>query len=53
MIPIEVILLTLRSKLADSFLNEIQLCCNLDLLEEIREQAQIRLTAYQQQLARY
>lgn len=34
-------------------MNEIQLRSYLDLLEKRRKQAQIRLVAYHQQLARY
>ena len=51
-IPLEVGLPTLRSELCDQGLNNLNVARELDLAEERREAAAIRLAAYQQQLAR-
>ena len=51
-IPLEVGLPTLRSELCDQGLNDLNVARELDLAEERREAAAIRLAAYQQQLAR-
>ena len=51
-IPLEVGLPTLRSELLDQGLNEVNLAKQLDLAEERRDVATVRLAAYQQQLAR-
>ncbi|XXG48168.1 hypothetical protein AAC387_Pa02g2685 [Persea americana] len=51
-IPLEVGFPTLRSKLCDQGLNDVNLARELDLAEERRETVAIRLAAYQQQLAR-
>ena len=51
-IPLEVGLPTLRSELCDQGLNDQNVARELDLAEERREAAAIRLAAYQQQLAR-
>ncbi|KAJ8632913.1 hypothetical protein MRB53_026249 [Persea americana] len=51
-IPLEVGLPTLRSELCEQGLNDLNVARELDLAEERREAAAIRLTAYQQQLAR-
>ena len=51
-IPLEVGLPTLRSELCDQGLNDLNVDRELDLAEERREAAAIRLAAYQQQLAR-
>ena len=51
-IPLEVGLPTLRSELCDQGLNDLSVARELDLAEERREAAAIRLAAYQQQLAR-
>ena len=51
-IPLEVGLPTLRSELFDQGLNEVNLAKQLDLAEERREIAAVRLAAYQQQLAK-
>ncbi|XXG90595.1 hypothetical protein AAC387_Pa12g2323 [Persea americana] len=51
-IPLEVGLLTLRSELCDQGLNDLNVARELNLAEERREAAAIRLAAYQQQLAK-
>ena len=51
-IPLEVGLPTLRSELCDQGLNDVNLARELDLAEERRKAAAIRLAAYQQQLAK-
>ncbi|XXG46965.1 hypothetical protein AAC387_Pa02g1687 [Persea americana] len=51
-IPLEVGLPTLRSELCEQGLNYLNVAWELDLAEERREAAAIRLAAYQQQLAR-
>ncbi|KAJ8619484.1 hypothetical protein MRB53_028013 [Persea americana] len=51
-IPLEVGLPTLRSELCDQGLNNLNVARELDLAEERREAAAIRLAAYQPQLAR-
>ncbi|KAJ8639950.1 hypothetical protein MRB53_016644 [Persea americana] len=51
-IPLEVGPPTLRSKLCNQRLNDINLARELDLAKERRESAAICLAAYQQQLAR-
>ena len=51
-IPLEVGLPTFRSELCDQGLNDLNVARELDLAEEGREAAAIRLAAYQQQLAK-
>lgn len=51
-IPLEVGLPTLRTGLFDQGENDVSLAKELDLAEERREAAAVRLTAYQQQLIR-
>ena len=51
-IPLEVGLPTLRSAAFDTGLNEQTLAKDLDLIEERREAALIKLTSYHQQLSR-
>ncbi|XXG88270.1 hypothetical protein AAC387_Pa12g0503 [Persea americana] len=51
-IPLEVGLPTLRTKLCDQGLNDLNVARELDFAEERRKAAAIRLAAYQQQLAR-
>lgn len=52
-IPIEVVVSTMHSDLADSPLNEVHVCYTLDQIKEKWEQTQIKLVAYHYQLAHY
>ncbi|KAK3006537.1 hypothetical protein RJ639_015910 [Escallonia herrerae] len=53
LIPVEIGLPSFRLLTYDPNMNDEALRCNLDLLDEQRDQAQLRLTAYQQRVARY
>ncbi|KAK3033998.1 hypothetical protein RJ639_033283 [Escallonia herrerae] len=53
LIPVEIGLPSLRLLTYDPNMNDEVLHCNLDLLDEQRDQAQLRLAAYQQRVARY
>ena len=53
MVPVEIVLPTLRMENFKEEANSEQLRANVDLLEEAREQAQQRMVAYQQRVARY
>ncbi|KAK2998279.1 hypothetical protein RJ639_022952 [Escallonia herrerae] len=53
LIPVEIGLPSLRLLTYDPNMNDEALRCNLDLLDEQRDQAQLRLAAYQQCVARY
>ncbi|KAK3010618.1 hypothetical protein RJ639_010794 [Escallonia herrerae] len=53
LIPVEIGLPSLRLLTYDPNMNDEALRCNLDLLDEQRDQAQLRLAAYQQRVARY
>ncbi|KAK3009335.1 hypothetical protein RJ639_014476 [Escallonia herrerae] len=53
LIPVEIGLPSLRLLTYDLNMNDEALRCNLDLLDEQRDQAQLRLAAYQRRVARY
>ncbi|KAK3007588.1 hypothetical protein RJ639_013333 [Escallonia herrerae] len=53
LIPVEIGLPSLRLLTYDPNMNDEALRCNLDLLDEQRDQAQLRLATYQQRVARY
>ncbi|KAK3039686.1 hypothetical protein RJ639_027027 [Escallonia herrerae] len=53
LIPVEIGLPSLCLLTYDPNMNDEALRCNLDLLDEQRDQAQLRLAAYQQRVARY
>ncbi|KAK3000809.1 hypothetical protein RJ639_022457 [Escallonia herrerae] len=53
LIPVEIGLPSLRLLTYDPNMNNEALRCNLDLLDEQRDQAQLRLAAYQHRVARY
>ena len=53
MIPIELKLPSVRVVAFDEQRNSQDLKANLDLLEEKRETAQVRMVAYKQKVARY
>uniref|UniRef100_A0A2N9IT33 Uncharacterized protein n=1 Tax=Fagus sylvatica TaxID=28930 RepID=A0A2N9IT33_FAGSY len=52
-IPVEVGLTTWRTKNYDEVSNDAQLQSNLDLVDEVRDQAEARTRVYQQRMARY
>jgi hypothetical protein len=52
-IPVEIGLTTWRTNHHDEISNNSQLRMNLDLLDEARDQAEVRTRAYQQRMARY
>ncbi|KAK3012296.1 hypothetical protein RJ639_012844 [Escallonia herrerae] len=53
LIPVKIGLPSLRLLTYDPNMNDEALRCNLDLLDEQRDQAQLRLAAYQHRVARY
>ena len=53
MIPLNISLPSLRTKLYDHVGNVAVLRANLDLLEEVREQDLVHMTNYQQRMAWY
>uniref|UniRef100_A0A2N9FYM4 RNA-directed DNA polymerase n=1 Tax=Fagus sylvatica TaxID=28930 RepID=A0A2N9FYM4_FAGSY len=52
-IPVEVGLTTWRTNNYDEVSNDAQLRSNLDLVDEVRDQAEARTRVYQQRMARY
>uniref|UniRef100_A0A2N9FT45 Uncharacterized protein n=1 Tax=Fagus sylvatica TaxID=28930 RepID=A0A2N9FT45_FAGSY len=52
-IPVEVSLTTWRTNNYDEESNDAQLRSNLDLVDEVRDQAEARTRVYQQRMARY
>jgi hypothetical protein len=52
-IPVEVGLTTWRTNNYDEEINDAQLRSNLDLVDEVRDQAEARTRVYQQRMARY
>ena len=52
-IPVEIGLTTWRTSHHDEDSNDSQLRTNLDLLDEVRDQAEAKTKAYQQRMARY
>jgi hypothetical protein len=52
-IPVEIGLTTWRTNHYDEGNNDVQLRSNLDLVDEVRDQAEARTRVYQQRMARY
>uniref|UniRef100_A0A2N9GP36 RNase H type-1 domain-containing protein n=1 Tax=Fagus sylvatica TaxID=28930 RepID=A0A2N9GP36_FAGSY len=52
-IPVEIGLTTWRTNNYDEGSNDVQLRSNLDLVDEVRDQAEARTRVYQQRMARY
>uniref|UniRef100_A0A2N9I8K3 Uncharacterized protein n=1 Tax=Fagus sylvatica TaxID=28930 RepID=A0A2N9I8K3_FAGSY len=52
-IPVEIGLTTWRTDNYDEGINDAQLRSNLDLVDEVRDQAEARTRVYQQRMARY
>uniref|UniRef100_A0A2N9H9Y5 Uncharacterized protein n=1 Tax=Fagus sylvatica TaxID=28930 RepID=A0A2N9H9Y5_FAGSY len=52
-IPVEIGLTTWRTNHYDEESNDVQLRSNLDLVDEVRDQAEARTRVYQQRMARY
>ena len=52
-IPVEIGLTTWRMNHYDEGSNDVQLRSNLDLVDEVRDQAEARTRVYQQRMARY
>ena len=52
-IPVEIGLTTWRTNNYDEGSNDVQLRSNLDLVDEVRAQAEARTRVYQQRMARY
>uniref|UniRef100_A0A2N9ER72 RNA-directed DNA polymerase n=1 Tax=Fagus sylvatica TaxID=28930 RepID=A0A2N9ER72_FAGSY len=52
-IPVEIGLTTWRTNNYDEEINDAQLRSNLDLVDEVRDQAEARTRVYQQRMARY
>ena len=52
-IPVEIGLTTWRTNYYDEGSNDVQLRSNLDLVDEVRDQAEARTRIYQQMMARY
>uniref|UniRef100_A0A2N9FU44 Uncharacterized protein n=1 Tax=Fagus sylvatica TaxID=28930 RepID=A0A2N9FU44_FAGSY len=52
-IPVEIGLTTWRTNNFDEESNDVQLRSNLDLVDEVRDQAEARTRVYQQRMARY
>uniref|UniRef100_A0A2N9HFP5 RNA-directed DNA polymerase n=1 Tax=Fagus sylvatica TaxID=28930 RepID=A0A2N9HFP5_FAGSY len=52
-IPVEIGLTTWRTDNYDEGSNDVQLRSNLDLVDEVRDQAEARTRVYQQRMARY
>jgi hypothetical protein len=52
-IPVEIRLTSWRTNHHDESSNDSQLRTNLDLLDEVRDQAEVKTRVYQQRIARY
>ena len=53
MAPVEILIPSFRVFHFSKKENEEELRTNLDLIEELREQAQVRMATYQQRIAKY